>query len=73
MLVIGFGTYREIDEQLRHEHRRAPEERAIAETGEMVFQVALPAVLLGLLGGWWLTRRALAPVAKSDRGRRKNS
>jgi signal transduction histidine kinase len=28
----------------------------------MVFQVGLPAVLLGLLGGWWLTRRALAPV-----------
>ena len=62
LLVIGFGTYREIDEQMRHEHRREPAERAIGETGEMVFQVGLPAVLLGLLGGWWLTRRALAPV-----------
>ena len=30
----------------------------------MIFQVGLPAVILGLLGGWWLTRRALAPVAK---------
>ena len=30
----------------------------------MVFEVGLPAVLLGLLGGWWLTRRALVPVAK---------
>ena len=30
----------------------------------MVFEVGLPAVLLGLLGGWWLTRRALAPVAE---------
>ncbi len=64
LLVIGLGTYREIDEQLRHEHRRAPAERAIGETSEMVFQVGLPAVLLGLLGGWWLTRRALAPMKK---------
>jgi signal transduction histidine kinase len=62
LLVIGYGTYREIDEQLRHDHRREPTERAIGETSEMVFQVGLPAVLLGLLGGWWLTRRALAPV-----------
>ena len=63
LLVIGFGTYTEIDEQLRHDHRRAPDEHAFAETGELIFQVGLPAVLLGLLGGWWLTRRALAPVA----------
>ena len=62
LFVIGIGTYREISEQLRHEHRPAPVEHAIGETSEMVFQVGLPAVLLGLLGGWWLTRRALAPV-----------
>ncbi|HEX4341746.1 MAG TPA: ATP-binding protein, partial [Verrucomicrobiae bacterium] len=30
---------------------------------EMVFQVGLPALALGIAGGWWLTRRALAPVA----------
>jgi signal transduction histidine kinase len=64
LLVIGYGTYREIDEQLRHDHRREPTERAIDETSEMVLQVGLPAVLLGLLGGWWLTRRALVPVKK---------
>jgi signal transduction histidine kinase len=64
LLIIGLGTYREIDEQLRHEHRRAPAEHAISETGEMVFEVGLPAVALGLLGGWWLTRRALSPVAE---------
>jgi len=49
---------------LRHEHRRAPTEHAIAETGELIFQVGVPAVLLGILGGWWLTRRALSPVAE---------
>jgi len=64
LLVMGVGTYREIDEQLRHEHRRAPAEHALGEAGEMIFQVGLPAVILGLLGGWWLTRRALAPVTK---------
>jgi signal transduction histidine kinase len=64
LVVIGFGTYQQIDEQLRLDHRREPAERAIGETSEMIFQVGLPAVLLGLLGGWWLTRRALAPVKK---------
>lgn len=62
LLVIGLGTYREIDEQLRHAHRNEPAEHAFDETSEMVFQVGLPAILLGLLGGWWLTRRALKPV-----------
>ncbi|HEX5397677.1 MAG TPA: ATP-binding protein [Verrucomicrobiae bacterium] len=64
LLIIGLGTYREIDEQLRHEHRREATEHAIGETSEMVLQVGLPALALGLLGGWWLTRRALTPVAK---------
>lgn len=72
LLLIGLGTYREIFEQLhRHQHdnpdvpeHNSPVHHAIKETGEMVFQVGLPAVCLGLLGGWWLTRRALAPVAK---------
>jgi signal transduction histidine kinase len=64
LLVIGYGTYREIDEQLRHDHRREPAARAIGETSEMVLQVGLPAVFLGLLGGWWLTRRALGPLKK---------
>jgi signal transduction histidine kinase len=64
LLVIGLGTYREIDEQLRHEHQHAPAGHALDEAGEMIFQVGLPAILLGLLGGWWLTRRALAPVTR---------
>ena len=64
LLVMGVGTFQEISEQLRHDHRKEPSEHAIDETGEMIFQVGLPAVILGLLGGWWLTRRALAPVSK---------
>jgi len=62
LFVMGIGTYREIDERFRHEHRREPTEHAIGETSEMVFQIGLPAIVLGLFGGWWLTRRVLAPM-----------
>jgi len=64
LIIIGLGTYRELDEQMRHEHRRAPVEHAVSETAEMVFQVGAPAIVLGLLVGRWLTRKALSPVSK---------
>lgn len=64
LLVTGVGTYQEISEQLRHNHRKEPSAHALDETSEMIFQVGLPAVILGLLGGWWLTRRALSPMEK---------
>jgi heavy metal sensor kinase len=64
LLIMGIGTFREISEQLRHDHSNKPEGHAFDEAGEMIFQVGLPAVILGLLGGWWLTRRALAPVTQ---------
>ncbi|MES1180921.1 MAG: ATP-binding protein, partial [Verrucomicrobiota bacterium] len=67
LLVMGVGTYRDISEQLRHEHNTRPEGHALNEAGEMIFQVGLPAVILGLLGGWWLTRRALAPMTELTR------
>jgi signal transduction histidine kinase len=63
LLVMGAGTFIEISEQMRHTHHRSPDERAAEETAEMILEAGLPAVLLGLLGGWWLMRRALAPVA----------
>jgi signal transduction histidine kinase len=62
LIVMGAGTYQEISEQLRHEHGKNIWEHALNESGEMVFYVGLPAVLLGLIGGWWMTRRALGPV-----------
>jgi signal transduction histidine kinase len=67
LLVMGGGTFLEISEQLRHAHRQSPDERAAKETVEMIIEAGLPAVLLGLLGGWWLVRRALAPVADLTR------
>jgi hypothetical protein len=47
LLVIGFGTYQEISEQLRHSHHLEPAEHALGETFEMIFQVGLPAVAAG--------------------------
>lgn len=62
LLLISGGAFRELHEQMRHEHRPRSGEHALGETSELVFQVGLPAVILGLLGGWWLTRRTLAPL-----------
>ncbi|HUC86579.1 MAG TPA: HAMP domain-containing sensor histidine kinase [Candidatus Acidoferrales bacterium] len=67
LLVMGVGTFIEISEQLRHAQRQSPEEGAVEETAEMIFEAGLPAVLLGLLGGWWLLRRTLAPLAELTR------
>jgi signal transduction histidine kinase len=62
LLIMGSGTFIELAEQFRHFHRHAADERAGQETTEMLLEGGLPAVLLGLLGGWWLMRRALSPV-----------
>jgi signal transduction histidine kinase len=64
LLIMGFGTYREIlEQQVRHKHHLHPQEHALNETAEMVLYISLPAILLGLVGGWWMTRKALAPVS----------
>ena len=63
LIIMGFGTYQEVYEQLHHEHLVHPIEHAFHEAGEMICYVGLPAVLLGLLGGWWITRKTLEPVS----------
>ncbi len=67
LLLISGGVFRELHEQLRHEHRARSQEHALGETSELVFQVGVPSVLLGLIGGWWLTRRTLVPLASLTR------
>jgi signal transduction histidine kinase len=62
LIVMSIGTYNEIAEQMQIEHRRHFWEYALDETGEMFLYTGLPAVILGFLGGWWITRRAIAPV-----------
>lgn len=62
LIVMGVGTYNEIAEQMEHEHRHHLWEHALNETGEMVLEAGLPAVAIGLLGGWLMTRKIIAPV-----------
>lgn len=64
LLLISLGTFRELHEKVRDERRTGFVENALDETSELMFQVGLPAILLGLLGGWWLTRRTLDPLSK---------
>ena len=67
LLVMGVGTFFEISEQMRLARRGSPAEHAAEETCEMLLEAGMPAVALGLAGGWWLVRRALAPVAELTR------
>ena len=60
--IIGFGTFDEISEQMSDNHRHHIWEHALDETGEMMLDVGLPAVLLGMAGGWWITRKAFKPL-----------
>jgi signal transduction histidine kinase len=67
LTIIGVGTYQEIAEQMEYHHRHRVWAEALDETSEMIFPVGLPAIFLGLLGGWWITRKALAPVTALTR------
>jgi signal transduction histidine kinase len=68
LLLIGRATYHEVYKRARLEPASnpkyaSPQRFALDETAEMLLRAGLPAALLGLAGGWWLTRRALAPLA----------
>lgn len=61
LAVIGVGIYQEWKEQ--GEHRQHIDwSDALDESGEMVVWIGVPAVGLGLAGGWWMTRKAIAPL-----------
>jgi signal transduction histidine kinase len=63
LLLISAGAYRELAERFRRSRPDIAERHALEEAGEIVVQEGIPALLLGLVGGWWLTRRALNPLA----------
>src|ERR1041385_4246256 len=62
LLLISGGAFRELKEQFIEEHQPRSNTLALDETGELLFQIGVPAMILGLAGGWWLTRRTLAPL-----------
>ncbi len=65
-LISGL-TYRQMAIETRESDaqsadRRAQEKRGQAEVVAVIFWWGIPAALLGLAGGWWLMRKAMAPV-----------
>jgi signal transduction histidine kinase len=64
LLLISWAAYQEFAEHSERGRRAEAEGSALDEASEILFHVGLPAVVLGVAGGWWLTRRALKPIAK---------
>lgn len=65
MLIAVLGLQELREEQSKSEHRgngTVVQEKLMREISEVVVIVGLPAALVALIGGWWLTRQALAPV-----------
>jgi signal transduction histidine kinase len=65
LLVMGALCYHEFVFEKRHPDP-AESGEGTSDFGELVWILggtALPAVVLGLMGGWWLAHQALAPVS----------
>jgi signal transduction histidine kinase len=66
LLVIGVAMYSDLVVEQRDKLARHHGSGIDEDAGEDITQIILlyggTAVVVGLLGGWWLTRRALAPV-----------
>ena len=67
LLVIGVAMYSELVVEQRakivRHHGGAVDEDAGTDITQIIGFYGGTAVVVGLLGGWWLTRRALAPIA----------
>ena len=67
LLVIGFAMYSELVLETRAKiahHREATiDDDAGVDITQIIFIYGGSAIIVGLLGGWWLTRQAFAPVA----------
>ena len=66
LTVVAAALYHEFFvERHHHHHQEDQEDETTLDSGDLVdilTWTVVPAVVLGLAGGWWLTRRALAPV-----------
>jgi signal transduction histidine kinase len=67
LLGIGIAMYSELVVETRAKiarHREATiDDDAGVDISQILFIYGGSAIVVGLLGGWWLTRRAFAPVA----------
>jgi len=66
LLVIGIAMYSELVVETRakiaHHREVTVDDDAGVDITQIIFIYGGSAVVIGLLGGWWLTRRAFAPV-----------
>jgi signal transduction histidine kinase len=66
LLVIGVSMYSELVVEQRAKIARHHQASVDDDAGEDITQILVfyggSAVVVGLLGGWWITRKALAPV-----------
>ena len=68
LLVIGVAIYSELVLETRarqeHHHRHATvDDDAGLDLTQIILIYGGSAIVVGLLGGWWLTRRAFTPIA----------
>src|SRR5262249_39642055 len=67
LVVMAFVLHYEITEQQAARNAQTPPEPAWEEVGEILLYYGGPTAMLLLLGGWFLMRRSLAPVATLTR------
>jgi len=66
LAVIGAGVYHELvieNRPHRHHGLKSETELDSEDLIDILTWTVIPAMVLGVVGGWWLMRRALAPVA----------
>jgi heavy metal sensor kinase len=64
LTVIGVGLYLELVVEREQDTARYGHADSVAqEIGDILLCYTLPAIGIMVVGGWWLTRRALAPLA----------
>lgn len=66
LAVVAAACYHEFvieKHHVRHSHK-SETERDNEDLIDVLTWTVIPAVVLGLAGGWWLTRQALTPVAR---------
>jgi len=66
VVVIGAAAYHELVIEKHHRQHGVKSETELNNEDllDILTWTVVPAVLLGVAGGWWLTRRTLAPVTE---------